>query len=200
MARHRQGLPLGVSPQAQAAFAIEKEDAKLRDEYGRTEFGQSALLARRLVENGVRFVTVNYGGWDHHSDIFKGLDAKLPEFDHGYSALIRDLDQRGLLKDTLVLVMGEFGRTPKVNDKGGRDHWGRAASMLWAGAGVAQGKITGATDKNGAFVTDRPVRPADVAWTIYDALGIDPAKELRTPEGRPVSILAEGATVQELYA
>ena len=196
----RKAAEMVLSPQAQAAFAIEKEDAKLRDEYGRTEFGQSALLARRLVENGVRFVTVNYGGWDHHSDIFKGLDAKLPEFDHGYSALIRDLDQRGLLKDTLVLVMGEFGRTPKVNDKGGRDHWGRAASMLWAGAGVAQGKIIGATDKNGAFVTDRPVRPADVAWTIYDALGIDPAKELRTPEGRPVSILAEGATVQELYA
>ncbi len=148
----------------------------------------------------MRFVTVNYGGWDHHGDIFKSLDKKLPEFDQGYSALIRDLDQRGLLKDTLVLTMGEFGRTPKVNDKAGRDHWGRAGSMLWAGAGVAQGKVIGATDKNGAFVTDRPVRPADVAWTVYDALGIDPAKELLTPEGRPVSILAEGAPVTELYA
>ena len=196
----RKAAEMVLSPQAQAAFGIDQEDAKLRDEYGRHEFGQSALLARRLVENGVRFVTVNYGGWDHHSDIFKGLDKKLPEFDQGYSALIRDLDQRGLLKDTLVLAMGEFGRTPKVNDKGGRDHWGRAGSMLWAGAGVAQGKIIGATDKNGAFVTDRPVRPADVAWTLYDALGIDPAKELHTPEGRPVSILAEGSTVQELYA
>lgn len=196
----RKAAEMVLSPQAQTAFAMEKEDAAVRDEYGRTEFGQSALLARRLVENGVRFVTVNYAGWDHHNDIFKGLDAKLPEFDQGYSALIRDLDQRGLLKDTLVLAMGEFGRTPKVNDKGGRDHWGRAGSMLWAGAGVAQGKIIGATDKNGAFVTERPVRPADVAWTIYDALGIDPAKELHTPEGRPVSILAEGATIQELYA
>jgi hypothetical protein len=196
----RKAAEMVLSPQAQTAFAMEKEDAALRDEYGRTEFGQSALLARRLVENGVRFVTVNYAGWDHHNDIFKGLDAKLPEFDQGYSALIRDLDQRGLLKDTLVLAMGEFGRTPKVNDKGGRDHWGRAGSMLWAGAGVAQGRIIGATDKNGAFVTERPVRPADVAWTIYDALGIDPAKELLTPEGRPVSILAEGATIQELYA
>ena len=189
-----------LSPQAQAAFGIDKEDAKVRDDYGRHEFGQSALLARRLVENGVRFVTVNYGGWDHHGEIFKGLDKKLPEFDQGYSALIRDLDQRGLLKDTLVLTMGEFGRTPKVNDKAGRDHWGRAGSMLWAGAGVAQGKVIVATDKNGAFVTDRPVRPADVAWTVYDALGIDPAKELHTPEGRPVSILAEGAPVSELYA
>ncbi|HWB03354.1 MAG TPA: DUF1501 domain-containing protein [Verrucomicrobiales bacterium] len=196
----RKAAEMVLSPQAQAAFAIDKEDSKLRDEYGRTEFGQSALLARRLVENGVRFVTINYAGWDHHADIFKGLDKKLPEFDNGYSALIRDMDQRGLLKDTLVLAMGEFGRTPKVNDKAGRDHWGRAGSMLWAGAGVARGKIIGATDKNGAFVTDRPVRPADVAWTIYDALGIDPAKELLTPEGRPVSILAEGAPVNELYA
>ena len=100
----------------------------------------------------------------------------------------------------MVLAMGEFGRTPKVNDKAGRDHWGRAGSMLWAGAGVARGGVIGSTDKNGAFVTDRPVRPADVAWTLYDALGIDPAKELRTPEGRPVSILAEGATIKELFS
>lgn len=196
----RKAAEMVLSPQAQAAFAIEREEAKTRDDYGRNEFGQSALLARRLVEKGVRFVTVNYGGWDHHDQIFKGLDRKLPEFDQGYSSLILDLDQRGLLDDTLVLAMGEFGRTPKVNDKAGRDHWGRAGSMLWAGAGVARGKVIGATDKNGAFVTDRPVRPADVAWTVYESLGIDPAKELLTPEGRPVSILAEGATVTELFS
>ena len=196
----RKAAEMVLSPQAQAAFAIEREDTKTRDEYGRSEFGQSALLARRLVENNVRFVTINYGGWDHHGEIFKGLDKKLPEFDQGYSALILDLDQRGLLDDTLVLTMGEFGRTPKVNDKAGRDHWGRAGSMLWAGAGVARGRVIGATDKNGAFVTDRPVRPADVAWTVYNALGIDPSKELLTPEGRPVSILAEGATVTELFS
>ena len=195
----RKAAEMVLSPQAQAAFAIDREEATTRDEYGRNEFGQSALLARRLVENGVRFVTINYGGWDHHGEIFKGLDKKLPEFDHGYSALINDLDQRGLLEDTLVLTMGEFGRTPKVNDKAGRDHWGRAGSMLWAGAGVARGHVIGATDKNGAFVTDRPVRPADVAWTVYESLGIDPAKELLTPEGRPVTILAEGATVSELF-
>jgi len=196
----RKAAEMVLSPQAQAAFAIEREDTKTRDEYGRSEFGQSALLARRLVENNVRFVTINYGGWDHHGEIFKGLDKKLPEFDQGYSALILDLDQRGLLDDTLVLTMGEFGRTPKVNDKAGRDHWGRAGSMLWAGAGVARGRVIGATDKNGAFVTDRPVRPADVAWTIYNALGIDPSKELLTPEGRLVSILAEGAAVTELFS
>lgn len=188
-----------LSPQAQAAFAIDRESNETREAYGRNEFGQSALLARRLVENGVRFVTVNYGGWDHHEQIYKGLDRKLPEFDQGFSALMHDLDQRGLLEDTLVLAMGEFGRTPKVNDKAGRDHWGRAGSMLWAGAGVARGAVIGSTDKNGAFVTDRPVSPADVAWTVYDALGIDPAKELVTPEGRPVTILAEGAPISELF-
>ena len=196
----RKAAEMVLSPQAQAAFAIEREETKTREDYGRSEFGQSVLLARRLVENGVHFVTVNYGGWDHHGEIFKGLDKKLPEFDQGYSSLILDLDQRELLDHTLVLAMGEFGRTPKVNDKAGRDHWGRAGSMLWAGAGVARGQVIGATDKNGAFVTDRPVRPADVAWTVYESLGIDPAKELRTPEGRPVSILAEGSAVTELFS
>ena len=189
-----------LSAQAQAAFDIGAEDAKLRDEYGRHEFGQSCLMARRLVESGVRFVTVNNGGWDHHKKIFESLDKKVPAFDQGFSALIRDLDQRGLLKDTLVVAMGEFGRTPKLNKDAGRDHWGRAGSLIFAGAGVQGGRVIGATDKNGAFVTDRPVRPADVCWTIYEALGIDPAKELRTPEGRPVSILAEGGAIKELYA
>ncbi|MEY2614187.1 MAG: hypothetical protein RL069_2999, partial [Planctomycetota bacterium] len=137
----RKAAEMVLSPQAQAAFAIDREEPQMRDTYGRSEFGQSALLARRLVENGVRFVTINYGGWDHHGEIFKGLDSKLPEFDQAYSALIQDLDQRGLLEDTLVLAMGEFGRTPKVNDKAGRDHWGRAGSMLWAGAGVGRGQV-----------------------------------------------------------
>jgi len=188
-----------LSPQAQAAFDITKEDTKLRDDYGRTEFGQSCLMARRLVEAGVRFVTVNYGGWDHHKKIFENLEKKTPDFDRGFSMLIRDLDQRGLLKDTLVVAFGEFGRTPKINKDAGRDHWGRAGSLIFAGAGVQGGRVIGATDKNGAFVTDRPVRPADVCWTVYDALGIDPAKELRTPEGRPVSILSEGSVVSELF-
>lgn len=188
-----------LSPKAQEAFGIERESAATRDEYGRSEFGQSCLMARRLVENGVRFVTVNYAGWDHHEKIFQGLDAKLPEFDQGFSAMIRDLDDRGLLADTLVACFGEFGRTPKVNDKGGRDHWGRAGSLIFAGAGVRRGLVLGSTDKNGAFVTDRPVRPADVAWTIYESLGIDPTREIITPEGRPVSILSEGAPVSEMF-
>ncbi len=189
-----------LSPEAQAAFDINKEDAKTRDAYGRTEFGQSCLMARRLVEAGVRFVTVNNGGWDHHKKIFEGLEKKTPDFDTGFSMLVRDLDQRGLLKDTLLVAFGEFGRTPKINKDAGRDHWGRAGSLIFAGAGVQGGRVIGATDKNGAFVTDRPVRPADVCWTVYESLGIDPSKELRTPEGRPVSILSEGAPVKELFA
>ena len=188
-----------LSPEAQRAFDIDKEETKRRDAYGRTEFGQSCLLARRLIEGGVRFVTVTFGGWDHHAKIFENLDKKLPDFDTGLSALIRDLHERGLMQDTLLLVMGEFGRTPKINKDAGRDHWGRAGSLLFAGAGVQAGKILGATDRNGAFVTDRPVRPADVSYTVYDALGIDPRKILRTPEGRPVEILDQGSAITELY-
>ncbi len=188
-----------LAPTAQAAFDISKESEKQRDEYGRTEFGQSCLMARRLIEGGVKFVTVNFGGWDHHAKIFENLDKKLPVFDQGLAALIADLERSGLMKETLLLVMGEFGRTPKVNKDAGRDHWGRAGSMIFAGAGVTPGKIIGATDRDGAFVTERPVRPADVASTVYEALGINPRKELRTPEGRPVAILDQGNTVEELF-
>lgn len=196
----QKAVDMVLSPKAQAAFDVAQEGVKLRDEYGRNEFGQSCLMARRLVESGVRFVTVNSGGWDHHKKIFENIEKKAPVFDQGFSTLLRDLDQRGLLQETLVVAMGEFGRTPKINKDAGRDHWGRAGSMIFAGAGVRGGQVIGATDKNGAFVTDRPVRPADVCWTIYEALGIDPTKELHTPEGRPVAILAEGGLIRELYA
>ena len=189
-----------LNTEAQAAFDIEKESEKLRDEYGRTTFGQSALLARRLVERGVRFVTVNFGGWDHHAKIWDGLEKKVPDFDQGFAALIGDLQQRGLLKDTLVVAMGEFGRTPKINKDAGRDHWAKAGSMLFAGAGVQGGKVIGATDREGAFVTERPVRPADVSCTIFEALGINPRKQIYTPDGRPLEILDQGETVRELYA
>ena len=196
---HQKAASMVLSPQAQSAFDVEKESEKLRDTYGRHEFGQSCLLARRLVESGVRFVTVNSGGWDHHAKIFESLDKKLPMFDQGLAALINDLTERGTIKDTLVLCMGEFGRTPKVNKDAGRDHWGHAGSILFAGAGVRGGKIIGATDKTGSYVTDRPVSPADICHTVYEALGIDPRKQLRTPEGRPVEILPDGATIEELY-
>jgi hypothetical protein len=196
----RRAAALVLSSEARAAFAIGQESDRLRDRYGRTTFGQSCLLARRLIESGVRFVTVSSGGWDHHTKIFESLGRMLPEFDRGFSALIEDMDLRGLLADTLILVMGEFGRTPKVNKDVGRDHWGQAGSLLFAGAGVGRGHVIGATDKQGAYVTRRPVGPADVACTVYESLGIDPRKQLRTPDGRPVEILDQGETVEELFA
>ncbi len=188
-----------LSPQAQASFAIEREDAKLRDRYGRNTFGQSCLLARRLIEGGVRFVTVNYGGWDHHGKIFENCDKKLPEFDLGFSALIEDLATRGLLKETFVACFGEFGRTPLINKDAGRDHWGPAASLLFAGAGVQGGKVIGATDKQGAHVTTRPYAPADVCYTILDSLGIDPHVALSTPDGRTIDALEEGELMTPLF-
>jgi uncharacterized protein (DUF1501 family) len=189
-----------LSGEARSAFAIDRESAKLRDRYGRTTAGQSMLLARRLVEAGVRFVTVNYVGWDHHAKVFENLDRKLPEFDRALSALVEDMDTRGTLDDTLLVVMGEFGRTPKVNKDAGRDHWGPAGSLLFAGAGVRRGFVLGQTDRHGAYVTRRPVSPADVAYTILDSLGIDPREQLLAPDGRPVPILDAGETVRELFA
>ncbi len=197
---HQRAAQMILSTEARKAFAIDEEDAKLRDRYGRTTAGQSCLLARRLVEAGTRFVTVNYGGWDHHAKIFEGLEKKLPEFDSAISTLIADLADRGTLDETLVVVMGEFGRGPKINKDAGRDHWGPAASMLFAGAGVKKGFVLGKTDKQGGTVTQRPVAPADVCFTILDALGVNPRKELRTPDGRPIQALDLGESVKELFA
>ena len=196
----RRAADILVSQNARTAFMMEQENDRTRDRYGRTTFGQSALLARRLIERDVRFVTVNYGGWDHHAQIWNSLNRKLPEFDQGLSALIEDLDQRGLLASTLVVAMGEFGRTPQVNRETGRDHWGPAASMIFAGAGARGGFVLGQTDRRGAFVTRRPVSPADVAYTIYEAVGVDPHRWLMHPEGRPVEILDRGEAVTELFA
>jgi hypothetical protein len=189
-----------LSPEARSAFDIDLESPALRDRYGRNTFGQSCLLARRLVERGVRFVTVNYGGWDHHGNIFPGLNRKLPELDSGFVTMIEDMETRGLLSDTLVVMMGEFGRTPRINKDAGRDHWGPAASLIFAGAGVRGGLVLGATDRQGAYVTRRPVSPADVAYTIYEAVGVDPHRWLTHPEGRPVEILDQGEMIRELYA
>lgn len=197
---HQRAAAMILSSEARRAFAIQEESDRLRDRYGRTTFGQSCLLARRLVERGVKFITVNFGGWDHHAKIWDNLKTKLPDFDTALSAFLEDMDTRGLLADTLVAVYGEFGRTPKINKDVGRDHWAPAGSLVFAGAGVARGQVIGATDKQGAYTTRRPVAPADVAFTILDALGIDPRKQLRTPDGRPVEILDQGETIRELYA
>lgn len=187
------------SPLATRAFDIESEPENNRAAYGKHRFGQSCLLARRLIESGVRFVTVNFEGWDTHQNNFKSLKTKLPQVDEGYSALMSDLAVRGLLDSTLVVWMGEFGRTPKVNPSAGRDHWGRAMTVTMGGGPVQPGRIIGETNARGEEPTERPIRVEDVAATIYDALGVDFAKEFVTPQSRPVRINYDGEVVRELF-
>jgi hypothetical protein len=191
------------SPTAKKAFDIGSEPVDLRERYGRTPVGQGCLLARRLVEAGVRFVTVAKGrlNYDTHGDNFNTLKKSLlPEFDRAYATLLQDLHSRGLLEKTLVLVMGEFGRTPKVNDNAGRDHHCKAWSILLAGGGIAGGRVLGATDKTGTEVTELPVTPEDLLFSLYSVLGIDPGHEYQTPIGRPVKIVNGGQIIPELLA
>jgi len=190
------------SPGAQAAFDIEKESEVTRNRYGRTPVGQGCLLARRLVESGVRFVTVAKGwlNWDTHGRNFTTLEKTLlPELDMAYSALLEDLEQRGMLKSTLVILMGEFGRTPKINSDAGRDHWGKAFSVVLAGGGVVGGRVIGSTDATGSEVKDDPIQVEDLVATIYDRVGIDPAKEYHTDVGRPVKLANGGKIVTQLF-
>ncbi|QEL17204.1 DUF1501 domain-containing protein [Limnoglobus roseus] len=200
---YKQAAELMHSKEAQAAFEINREPEKVRDQYGRNGFGQRALLARRLVEAGVPFVTINDGGWDHHSDLFNALTKRLPSWDQTVSALIADLDQRGLLESTMVIALGEFGRTPKISTlsgqtKAGRDHWANAMSVLFAGGKSPGGQIIGATDKNGFAAVERVLSPENFASTIYTKLGIDPNKMLYTPQGRPTHIVSNGTPIKEL--
>lgn len=187
------------SPDAKKAFNIHEETKEVRDRYGRHQFGQGCLLARRLVESGVRFVTVSHGGWDTHSENGKAAKGWLvPPLDQGLSALIEDLGQRGLLKDTLVVCMGEFGRTPEINPLHGRDHWPKTGCAIFAGAGVPGGQVIGKTDEKGAEPKERPVSPQDIATTLYAKLGIDSEKMYITPQDRPVKIVDGGAYIKEL--
>ena len=191
------------STAAKRAFDIESEPPALRERYGRTPVGQGCLLARRLVEAGVRFVTVAKGrlNYDTHGDNFNTLKKNLlPEFDQAYAALLQDLHDRGLLERTLVLVMGEFGRTPKINANAGRDHHSKAWSILLAGGGIAGGRVLGATDKTGTEVTELPVTPEDLLHSLYTILGIDSTHEYHTPVGRPVKIANGGKMIPGLLA
>ena len=196
---YQKAYALITSPAARRAFELESEPEHIRSRFGRSRFGQSCLLARRLVESGARFVTVNYGGWDTHQNNFKSLRTKLPDVDRAYSALLDDLAQRGLLDSTLVICMGEFGRTPKVNPSAGRDHWGRAMSVTLGGGGVKCGQVIGATNANAEEPTDRPVTVPDLAATIYEALGIDRHKVYVTPQNRPLLVNYGGEPVHELF-
>ena len=191
------------SPVAKKAFDIQAEPEALREQYGRTPVGQGCLLARRLVESGVRFVTVAKGwlNYDTHGDNFNTMQKiLLPEFDRAFAALLEDLDQRGMLDTTLVIANGEFGRTPKINSDAGRDHHCKAWSVVFAGAGITGGRVLGATDKTGTEVTDLPVEPEDLLYTIYSILGIDPTKEHHTPIGRPVKNANGGSMIKGLVA
>jgi hypothetical protein len=195
---YQQAFDLIASPQAQAAFDVAREPDRVRDHYGRTPFGQRALLARRLIEAGVPFVTLYEGGWDHHTKLFTSLARRLPPFEATIAALITDLDQRGLLASTLVLALGEFGRTPQINKDAGRDHWSNAMSVLFAGGGTPGGQVVGATDKKGFAAVTRVLSPENFAATVYAKLGIDPGKVLHTPDGRPTALVSDPTPISEL--
>jgi len=207
-----QAFNLMSSATAREAFDLTKEKAKLRDTYGKNKFGQGCLLARRLIERGVRFATVNMFEtvfneitWDiHGSAPFSPIEAYRdligPMFDKGYTTLLNDLEDRGMLEDTLVVAMGEFGRTPKVNPAGGRDHWPQVWSILLAGGGVRGGQVVGSSDEIGAYPVDRPTLPAEVVATVYHALGIDLEHELPGPQGRPIPVVDYGVKpILELF-
>jgi hypothetical protein len=189
------------SPAAKKAFDIEAEPDSLRERYGRTPVGQGCLLARRLVEAGVRFVTVAKGklNYDTHGDNFNTMKKiLLPEFDPAFATLLQDLHERGMLETTLVVSTGEFGRTPKVNGAAGRDHHCRAWSIVLAGAGIPGGRILGATDATGTEVTDLPTKPEDLYFSLYSILGIDPRHEYQTAIGRPVKVVDGGSMIPGL--
>lgn len=193
---YRAALNMVTAPETKQAFDIDSEDAKLRDRYGRSVFGQSCLLARRLIESGVRFVTVSDGGWDHHADLFNGLKGKLPPLDQAIPELLSDLAERGLLETTLVVWLTDFGRTPKINSASGRDHWASAGFIMMAGAGVPGGSVLGKTDDEGGRPVDDEYFTEDIAATIYSKLGIPLDLITMTPDGRPIR-LNEGQVIKE---
>ncbi|MFO0968611.1 MAG: DUF1501 domain-containing protein [Gemmataceae bacterium] len=195
---YHQAYELVTSPQAQAAFNIHREADSVRDRYGRNPFGQRLLLARRLVEAGVPFITVYDGGWDHHTNLFRDLRTRLPAWDASVAALVEDLDSRGMLSSTMVIALGEFGRTPQINKDSGRDHWSNAMSVFFAGGGTPGGTIVGATDARGFAANERVLAPENFVATVYRKLGIDPDKILYTPQGRPTHLVSDGRPIAEL--
>ncbi|MCC7495595.1 MAG: DUF1501 domain-containing protein [Fimbriimonadaceae bacterium] len=188
------------SSEARAAFDVAKEPDAMKDLYGRNSLGQSCLLARRLVQAGVRFVTVQNGGWDTHNNGFQALAGKLPPLDQAVAALVTDLKQQGMLERTMVLVMGEFGRTPRVNPQGGRDHYPQCFSVVAAGGGWQRGAVVGSSDATGANVAERGVKPEDLTATVYTLLGIDPDSDLHSPEGIRIVLSRGGVAVREALA
>jgi hypothetical protein len=205
----REAFDFVTGPTARSAFDLSREHPRLRDMYGRHNWGQSTLLARRLVEAGATFAAVHFGGWDHHWDLQKAMESYLPMVDSCVSSLFYDLEQRGQLDRTLVVLCGEFSRTPRMNDGGnggaprsmgtpGRDHWGDSMFCLMGGGGVKGGQVIGSTDRLGQRPHTRPLTPSNIHATIYDVLGIDPRLQLLDPSGRPVNVLEEPEPIHEL--
>lgn len=188
------------SKQAREAFDIKTEPDALKDKYGRNDAGQRMLMCRRLVEAGVRFVSMTYGSWDHHANLKNSFQRQIRSFDQAYAALINDLDERGMLASTLVMVTTEFGRTPKINKDNGRDHWPKVFSILLAGGGIKRGQIYGASDPTASEPHSDPLSVEDMAATVYNQLGINSDKELMSPGDRPIEIVADGKVVPELLA
>jgi uncharacterized protein (DUF1501 family) len=182
-------------------FKLDDEPAKLKEAYGDNNFGKGCMLARRLVEQGVPFVEVQLGGWDTHARNFDALQNNLhPALDKGMGTLIEDLSARGLLDDTLVVWMGEFGRTPRINQDAGRDHWGRSWSIAMAGGGIKGGQAVGSTDNEGVEITDKPLKVMDIVATMSKAMGLNLDTQYTTPNGRPSKLIdGGGAPIKELF-
>jgi len=195
---YQRSYDLVASVQAREAFNIEAEPAALRDSYGRNTAGARMLMARRLVESGVRFVTLTYGGWDMHDNINNGIRNTVPQLDQAFAALITDLDQRGMLKETLVCIASEFGRTPKINGTAGRDHWPKVFSVVLAGGGIKPGIVYGSSNSTGSEPEEDALTVEDWATTIYSCLGIVADKELMAPGDRPIEIVDGGKVRREL--
>jgi len=197
---YQKAYDLISSPKAKEAFALDKEPQVMKEAYGLNQAGQRLLMARRLVEAGVRFVSVTYGGWDMHTGIANGMSKQLPQFDQAYATLINDLEQRGLLDSTIVMISSEFGRTPKINKDAGRDHWPRVFSVVFAGGGFKRGHVYGSSDATGSDVETDPLTIENLAATLYTQLGIDPDAKLQASGGRPVAIVYNGQPVKDLIA
>ena len=197
---YQRAYSLISSQEAREAFNLKAESEAIKEEYGKTQPGMRLLLARRLVEGGVRFISTTYGGWDHHENIQRGVSSQMPPFDKALAALIRDLDRRKLLDSTLIMVTTEFGRSPKINQTSGRDHWPKVFSVMLAGGGIKRGSIYGTTDATATEPDHDPLQVEDFAATLYHQLGINPNKRLMSAGNRPIDIVRGGKVVNELLA
>ena len=197
---YQRAYSLISSKEAREAFNLKAEPDSIKNEYGKNQAGMRLLLARRLVEGGVRFISTVYGGWDHHQSIHQGMASQLPQFDKAFATLIRDLDRRKLLDSTLVMVSSEFGRSPKINQTSGRDHWPKVFSVVLAGGGIKKGLIYGSSDATATDPDHDPLGVEDFAATLYHQIGINPSKRLMSAGNRPIDIVRGGKVVNELIA